>query len=1144
MSAPPPAPPHAAGASDDASVAAALSATLSVDASSRTAAEAALSSMSSHPAHAAALLRLAAGTSPVVAAAAAVRLKNATRAARAPAASHAAAALAPEARAHVRENLLPALAVAREGPASAALAETLRWLVLLDFPARWPGLLEQIRSFLGGDLAQVAAALSALHKIAKCYEFRSNEPSKLDANDPNDAGIAHPREPLDRIVELCFPDLLVLFGKLNAESGTAPRLCQKMIVKIFWCSMQFVMPPHMAEPGVLNNWLDALISLFEQPVVVQPQSSADEDLAAMPEFKAKKWIANVLLRFLKRYSNPKRIAIDEPHTRRVAVLFQEQYASRATAAMLNVLSWPTSGGHLSGRVANIAIDYLQEAVETASLWSVMLPHIHLLLSQIIFPYLCFTDADMEVWEEDPIEYVRKQSDINEDYTSPRMAAIGLLSQLGELRPKNTVLPFMTHLVSTVLEPYRATVVGSPARAALARQKVGAMQALSACKLRLQSKPDLAATFLEVLTVHVEPDIRSEFGFLRAMAHKLLGDVASSGWSAFSSRLGEASLRGAVSALEDPELPVQATAASALHFLMEQDSAQPLIAPFAPQLLERLLHVMDRMSDGFVSLLPTLDKLVDRYPDELMPLAVPLMRRLVAAFQTSAAEAKAQGDDEDGDDDLLFQAAQMLQLISSVITTAGEWSKPSDEERAEMFRVLETELQPVLIPMFDEGNQVFAEETLDVLHTLILQTGELKKKLSPFLMSMVPRLVKSFDVWAGEYVSSDIVGPIEAYIAYDLDALLQMEGAVPALMSIAQRLWMPGVFDDSEAVDGAKIADALVLSLSKHETRGSELSNSVVCSLAREAAKRCSSTTGGEGPLRVRLFGTVMLAAYYDGSLALKTLGGPDQLMQFVSLVVSDVDSLTRIHDKKAAILGLSSLLRVTDSDLGQTSPSLVRGIIGLQDRIDRQRAGDERKNMQMTQLAAWAGAGGGAGAGGVRSGGGSDAVASGNGSDGVVGAPVVPAGIGDASGVPVALGGVQPGISLGAQGATGEVDDDSSELDDDEDASNRLLDGNESGHFGSLEKLSLETGIPVAELEILNATGGVSTSTGGFFDFDDFNEDDDEGDNPTSVLDEIDEIRFFVESVKLAMSKPWWGSVGQEERLAIDRLAGRVPVQV
>lgn len=40
--------------------------------------------------------------------------------------------------------------------------------------------------------------------------------------------------------------------------------------------------------------------------------------------------------------------------------------------------------------------------------------------------LCFDEADKELWEDDPNEFIRKQNDIMEDFTSQRVAACNLV----------------------------------------------------------------------------------------------------------------------------------------------------------------------------------------------------------------------------------------------------------------------------------------------------------------------------------------------------------------------------------------------------------------------------------------------------------------------------------------------------------------------------------------------------------------------------------------------------------------------------------------------------------------------------------------------------------------------------------------------
>ena len=52
-----------------------------------------------------------------------------------------------------------------------------------------------------------------------------------------------------------------------------------------------------------------------------------------------------------------------------------------------------------------------------------------LLFKVIVPITFYSDADAELWETDPHEYVRKTYDPMEDFTDPRMAAAELVCDL-------------------------------------------------------------------------------------------------------------------------------------------------------------------------------------------------------------------------------------------------------------------------------------------------------------------------------------------------------------------------------------------------------------------------------------------------------------------------------------------------------------------------------------------------------------------------------------------------------------------------------------------------------------------------------------------------------------------------------------------
>eukprot|EP00177_Eucheuma_denticulatum_P005196 GFKZ01009466.1.p1 GENE.GFKZ01009466.1~~GFKZ01009466.1.p1 ORF type:complete len:1119 (-),score=184.80 GFKZ01009466.1:1386-4634(-) len=1068
-------------------VARALTLTLSNDASQRHAAESLLSNLANDDRHASDLLTLATSSDPVVASAAALRLKNLMRA------SRACPLLSDNSRSLIRDNLLPALAAATATNVEGVLAETARWLVLIDFPSRWPKLFPSISDYLrSNDPKKIHAALTALRQLVKVYEFKSRDPLRLDPTDPNDAGLSHPREPLDSIAAACFPTLLALYAHLDLIVAKPPSpsdvngrrsacLAQRLIVKIFWSCTQFILPPCLADDHVLDQWLSRFYETLRRPSQVPYKEDPDE-LAMEPEWKTKKWIAQVISKFLKRYGSPQKAPMDEQWTIAVAKAFKERHAEQATKVMLDVLTSTSDGHQLSKRVAHLALDFIEEAIETASLWAIIRPHVDTLLTRVAFPYLCFVEADEETWVSDPTEYVRKQYDFTDDFTSPRMAASNLLTKMSDLRSKSTILPFLRYLLQNVLDPYNAAPVGSQQRSSLARQKVGAFASLAAVKGKLMSKKELSSSLLSVLKSHVEPDMRSEFGFLRSESVWLLGQVASCEWDEFSEELGESSLRGCVALLQDSELPVQAAAAGALEYLMEQEGSVALIKEVATRLLEKLLQLIDSMADGYMSILPALDKLVVRYPDEIMPLAIPLVQRLMSAFGQSAHGILTDGDDED--DELAFASAQVLHLISSVISGVGEWSKPTKEEKAAVFRAIERELHPLLESMFQESHQVFVEELLDVLGSLIVQTGELHGSLPPALISLIPKMVSSFHEWAADYVGH-MINALQGYLRYDLHSVIRLDGGMQGFMSIITKLWSPK-FDDSDAIFGAKIADVLILYLSKLRPLTEELTQRVIVEVARSAASRYVQTGEDQTVLRQRLFAVVMLCCYVDAPNVLSGLG-PTSVMQLVAAQTNNLQLFDRIHSKKSVIMGVGAILCTRGLIVEESKPHLLNLALRLKEMIDEQRAAASQSAENAGQNLA-----------------------------------------------SLVKGSETNGISTTFE-TFGQADTDvGSDLGDDEDASNFVDDMGHNGGEG-LERLAAGTGLPVAVLEQLQSNGGFD---GGLFEFDALDDsDDDEGAFEHNALDDINEVDYLVKSVKQAAVDAWWAKVSERDRAAMEKIA-------
>ena len=98
----------------------------------------------------------------------------------------------------------------------------------------------------------------------------------------------------------------------------------------------------------------------------------------------------------------------------------------------------------------------------------MKPHSETLITHFVFPQLCFTPEDENLWLDDPVEYVHARIDMLEDFTSPSTAAVNFMTVMARYR-QNAFMQILA-LANTVLQKYN----DAPAEAKNPREKDGAL----------------------------------------------------------------------------------------------------------------------------------------------------------------------------------------------------------------------------------------------------------------------------------------------------------------------------------------------------------------------------------------------------------------------------------------------------------------------------------------------------------------------------------------------------------------------------------------------------------------------------------------------------------------------------------------------
>mmetsp|Transcript_4301 Transcript_4301/g.12984 ORF Transcript_4301/g.12984 Transcript_4301/m.12984 type:complete len:1030 (-) Transcript_4301:111-3200(-) len=788
----------------------------------------------------------------------------------------------------IRENLLEAL-VHSDPRVRPQVAETLKYVVMVDFPTNWQNLIPSVmRNLETGEDRRLLAALIALRNIAKVYEFKSER---------TDRG-TDPREPLNQVVQICFPRLLEVnasFEKRIVDSGGMDEfahMLQRYICKTFWSATEFALPPYILEsPENFRKWMEALVTALRRPVPAECINGRTdpEDLMQVPAWKVKKWLGHIMHRYFQRYGDPKRPPKNMKNLAGFSEVFLREYAAPITSAMLEVLSWPvTLGTPISSRVANLALNYVDAAIVPAVTYDVISPNVEFLLTKVVFPYLCINDADAALWEEDPIEYVRKAYDVLEDFYSPRAAACNVVFTLGKFRAKRTILPFLNYLAETLNE-YAAEADGTPKKEQLARRKDGVLLAIGHVKEKLLARQDLKENLQAILQGHVQPEFQSSYPFLRARVCWLFGQLASIDSDIMSApMILMPALQGVIRCLNDPDFPVRVQAAVDIRFFLTNDSATMAIRPGLRQLFDHLFRLIDQVDN--TEIIATIESLVQSFQSDIPQLATFLCDKLTATYLRAATAGE---DDEESN----LAAVQSLQAIDTILQSLAQHTG-----NVQLFQEIETVLSKVFEVMFDVDKMEFFEESLEVLSTFIYFSAE-QNRVSPYLWTIYPKIFDAFEQWAFDY-AEHLISPIDNYISLGTETFMNGRIGeytyVDKVVQMIDRLWQEE-FEDQDALQGTKLAEILILNCKgKIDETVGRLLGMIIHRMRMASSDK----------LRVRLLSNLGCALYYNAALTLRVLSQLGCVQDVFAAWLGNLQSFTRIHDKKASAVGLSSILHL------------------------------------------------------------------------------------------------------------------------------------------------------------------------------------------------------------------------------------------
>ncbi|KAJ7370959.1 importin-7 [Desmophyllum pertusum] len=153
------------------------------------------------------------------------------------------------------------------------------------------------------------------------------------------------RQVLHSIMQVLLPQLYARFMSAMEDSSQLSLEIQKQILKIFFALIQYVLPMELITSDSFGKWMQVFQSVVNREVPQFALEGDEEELAKLPWWKAKKWALHILCRVFERISNSLH-------------------------------------------------------------WKIMRPHIQAIIQEVVFPLMCYTEEDDELWQEDPYEFIR------------------------------------------------------------------------------------------------------------------------------------------------------------------------------------------------------------------------------------------------------------------------------------------------------------------------------------------------------------------------------------------------------------------------------------------------------------------------------------------------------------------------------------------------------------------------------------------------------------------------------------------------------------------------------------------------------------------------------------------------------------------
>ncbi|KAI5123131.1 hypothetical protein M0805_000834 [Coniferiporia weirii] len=801
---------------------------------------------------------------------------------------------------------------------SVQLASTLRSVISHDFPGNWPDLAGTVKTLLGSNnVREVTAGCTAILEMTKVYRYRQNS------------------DVLEKVVVETFPQLVTIALQLLATPPSGPSqdvpTILHYILKTYRGSIILQLSKHQQSHESIVPWGRLLFQVVSLQVPNEAIPEAEDEREKCEWWKAKKWAYSVLGRLFHRYGNPSQLPSPlKKDYLSFAEHFVTNFAPEIFKTYLHQVELLISGQQwLSKKCQYHIFSFFTECVKPKSTWAFLRPHFQNLVSSFVFPQLCFTPIKQELWESDPVDYVRTAIDEYEDFAAPVSAATSFLFALASSRTKTTFMPIL-QFINSVLDSNAA-----------APQKFGALNMTAALGHFMMRHPQVRPNVEQFVVQHVFPEFNSPLPYMRSIAVEVIGTIEKNEMQwANEANLVTAS-RSVAGLLDDAELPVRVQAALSLtEMVTAHDSVEAAVRPQVGKVIQDLLKLSDETDLDILN--TCMETMVEKFHTELLPVAAQLTVRLCDSYlrlmrenmsQEASASEEADFDpilgEGTGDDDKTFAAMGVAKTISTIVSSVDTSKDILMQVEEIVVPIITFTLENKQIDLFDNMYDLVDALTFNMRH------------ISPAMWQVFELTYKLFKTDAIDFLE-EMLPSLDNFISYGSDVIKGRPDYKMMILDIYTTAMKSEQLGEADRVNACKLIESFLLNLRGQVDDALPSVIELSLGLLESAETRSLRLANLESLINVILYNP-------PAALHLMENANPGTARTFfdkwfATLKVSA--DLPRVHDKKLSIMAMCALLEMDSAaipaSLQEGWAAIVSAILhvfqGLPEAVEKRKA--------------------------------------------------------------------------------------------------------------------------------------------------------------------------------------------------------------